>query len=372
MADVNVTLYTTPYGVPGPAGSTAELASKLVGQTFAGLQQFTEGISCGVFSYNGWTYSAFMADAINFNTSTVLDFNEQYNSLCFGSTYYSNIINNENSQNALLLGYNNMKSSLLGGGWNTSTIVGNNNFSGFPGYEPIYNTQNSVSVLGTNNFLLNPRLSQIVCIGNNTGTISTENLANQGFDRSIFIGDECMKGSTLSGTIDSVFIGTRIGSYSACTITQASNSVIIGADALYRAQGNSYVNNVIIGYQAGYVDTQNLQNSVIIGPVFGANFAAISTNYTAKAEPSLGNTQLKIGSGRTAWISGSCLGYVGIGGVTYPEGNLHVKNSFVLNPVTAPTTGTSPGVTGSIAWDNNYIYVCAAGNSWRRAPLSPF
>ena len=37
---------------------------------------------------------------------------------------------------------------------------------------------------------------------------------------------------------------------------------------------------------------------------------------------------------------------------------------------TAPASATASGTTGSIAWDNDYVYVCVATNTWKRSPLA--
>ena len=37
---------------------------------------------------------------------------------------------------------------------------------------------------------------------------------------------------------------------------------------------------------------------------------------------------------------------------------------------TAPLTSTSNGVAGQIAYDDGYVYICVATNTWKRAPLS--
>lgn len=39
---------------------------------------------------------------------------------------------------------------------------------------------------------------------------------------------------------------------------------------------------------------------------------------------------------------------------------------------TRTPTGTSAGVAGEIAWDTNFIYVCTAANTWKRATLAAF
>ena len=35
-----------------------------------------------------------------------------------------------------------------------------------------------------------------------------------------------------------------------------------------------------------------------------------------------------------------------------------------------PTANNSPGVAGQLSYDQNYLYVCVAQNSWKRIPLN--
>jgi len=37
---------------------------------------------------------------------------------------------------------------------------------------------------------------------------------------------------------------------------------------------------------------------------------------------------------------------------------------------TAPATATSTGLTGEIAYDADYVYVCVATNTWKRAAIA--
>lgn len=37
---------------------------------------------------------------------------------------------------------------------------------------------------------------------------------------------------------------------------------------------------------------------------------------------------------------------------------------------TTPATSSSNGVAGFIAFDSNYVYVCVANNTWKRAALT--
>lgn len=44
----------------------------------------------------------------------------------------------------------------------------------------------------------------------------------------------------------------------------------------------------------------------------------------------------------------------------------------VQTQVAVPATITSPGVKGTVAYDNNYLYLCVQDNTWRRAQLDLF
>lgn len=50
-------------------------------------------------------------------------------------------------------------------------------------------------------------------------------------------------------------------------------------------------------------------------------------------------------------------------------GKFTTKSLLVSTP-TPPATAASTGTTGQIEWDANYVYVCVATNTWKRAALS--
>lgn len=62
-----------------------------------------------------------------------------------------------------------------------------------------------------------------------------------------------------------------------------------------------------------------------------------------------------------------------IGGhVMAATARFEAQNGFCLrfNGGTPPATATATGAAGDIKWDSNYIYVCTATNTWKRAALS--
>lgn len=44
--------------------------------------------------------------------------------------------------------------------------------------------------------------------------------------------------------------------------------------------------------------------------------------------------------------------------------NVTIANTYV------PTANTSVGTAGQIVWDSDYLYVCIAANTWKRANIS--
>jgi len=46
-----------------------------------------------------------------------------------------------------------------------------------------------------------------------------------------------------------------------------------------------------------------------------------------------------------------------------------LKAIIIPNP-TVPTSTGSAGARGQISWDDDFIYVCVSGNSWKRSALT--
>ena len=59
-----------------------------------------------------------------------------------------------------------------------------------------------------------------------------------------------------------------------------------------------------------------------------------------------------------------------IGSIGLAAGNINVAKSLVINDYGAPTAAGDPGTQGQIVWDNSYIYICVATDTWKRANIS--
>ncbi len=60
-------------------------------------------------------------------------------------------------------------------------------------------------------------------------------------------------------------------------------------------------------------------------------------------------------------------GGVGIGGALHVGGQINGLGA--VQPGT-PASATAAGTTGQVRWDSDYLYVCTATNTWKRAPIS--
>lgn len=60
-----------------------------------------------------------------------------------------------------------------------------------------------------------------------------------------------------------------------------------------------------------------------------------------------------------------------IGGAGTPTGPLDVSgNDIRIRTSQTPASASAAGNAGEICWDSNYVYVCVATNTWKRAALS--
>jgi hypothetical protein len=67
---------------------------------------------------------------------------------------------------------------------------------------------------------------------------------------------------------------------------------------------------------------------------------------------------------------------VSVGGVFYAPSafiglGMTVGGSLILE-TDIPASSSASGTQGAITWDNNYIYICVATNSWKRVALSSY
>lgn len=58
-------------------------------------------------------------------------------------------------------------------------------------------------------------------------------------------------------------------------------------------------------------------------------------------------------------------------GTTSPNAKLEINSDkFIISNSKTPSSASDTGVTGTICWDTNYMYVCTATNTWKRTALN--
>jgi hypothetical protein len=102
-------------------------------------------------------------------------------------------------------------------------------------------------------------------------------------------------------------------------------------------------NNTAVGYRAGWASAGS--SNVFIGHTAGQN--------------EQGSTKLFIDNSSTS----SPLIYG-----EFDNNRVKINGDLQLTTKT-PSSASDTGVTGTIAWDANYIYICTATNTWKRASI---
>jgi hypothetical protein len=97
----------------------------------------------------------------------------------------------------------------------------------------------------------------------------------------------------------------------------------------------------------------------------GGGYADVAEfDYDATTSPNPLTLSLK--HNRPFVISGGSLGIA----CTDPQVKLDINdNSIRIRTAKTPTTSSAVGTQGQIAWDSNFLYVCTATNTWKRAAL---
>ena len=148
---------------------------------------------------------------------------------------------------------------------------------------------------------------------------------------------------------------------------------------LQNINGNSFASTDIVATSDNGSDEMHYINMGIASSTYAIDgFDVVSPNdgylYVAGDSylgPVVGNANLNLGS-----TTGSVRTWVGAGTLanvvtTVSESGLTVnRGTFVVSANSAPVAANSTGTAGTIAWDGDYVYVCVATDTWKRANLS--
>lgn len=182
------------------------------------------------------------------------------------------------------------------------------------------------------------------------------------------------------------FLGVSYGNSTVQGVVAAGNNVIINANGFLGVVGaNTSTRGVI---QVGTNLVVDANAIVSVSNNLAVPNVQVSSNLTSNGDATfLGDTYFgRAGANNAAvlihihgTLHSNLIPHTAdnyqIGNTTQYWSSVHTNalyaNGFsVQNGATAPANSTATGTTGQIAFDTNYIYVCVANNTWKRASLS--
>ncbi len=152
----------------------------------------------------------------------------------------------------------------------------------------------------------------------------------------------------------------------------SGDSIYVGAATKALADGDT--NEIVIGYGAigAGSNTATLGNTSITSTILRGTVQA-PILVVNNAQATTGDFRVaSAGESNMFWVdaNGATDGLVYIGGST--NGLKVAKGgivSLIGSAIRSPTSSGS-GAAGEICWDANYIYICTASNTWKRAALT--
>ena len=198
--------------------------------------------------------------------------------------------------------------------------------------------------------------------------------------------------STMASTLAGTHIGINIGGTDTIAGGSLGNfhhvvadtSISVSSGAITNWNG-FYTRTRSLGTNTGNVTTAN---GLLVDPPSWSgsgtitNFSGVrvanpgTAAFSGSGTVSAFRGEVASGTGRwNVYASGTAYNYfagaVLIGHSTFNNILLDVNdNSFRIQQSRTPASATALGNAGEICWDSNYIYVCVATDTWKRAALS--
>lgn len=162
------------------------------------------------------------------------------------------------------------------------------------------------------------------------------------------------------------------GKYNTCVGESAQRSLTYGSYNLSIGEGSLYncttgEGNVTIGYRAGYSETGSnklyIENSSSSTPLIYGEFDNDLVRIYGQlyARKTTEQFRLEYDANNYASFTVSSAGILTL---------TTSANKIALGTSRTPASATAAGTAGEICWDADYLYVCVAANTWKRATLS--
>jgi len=185
-------------------------------------------------------------------------------------------------------------------------------------------------------------------------------------------------------TTSQITAGTVTGGITTSGIvfnTLASSALsLVGVDGVSRFTASSFVTTTADSTMFSQLKMYST-NPLILGPNGNVQISVSNTLFAIKPATSSNTVQdfavitNTVNGPQNSFYIQAATQNVGLSTNT-PQATLDVNGTMRINSLT-PASSTDAGVTGQIAWDANYLYVCTAGGTtgqgtWKRVQLQSF
>jgi hypothetical protein len=244
-----------------------------------------------------------------------------------------------------------------------------------------------------------------------TQSIVSANLGMKGYVDSVasqsIYGNSNVK-SYLTGGFDGNIIPSANAVYSLGSITNQWKELFVSNSTIYiggvpistDSQGNVNIDSITVpDLWAGniYLGSVGYMSGLIFdnGTTVDGGTAQLGNIFVGSRDANLKlRSNVRIGTGTECWsvttlVPGlsqddhpslivlsntksisSTTGAVVIGGGLGVAGNINIGGNLTVSNIYVPTANNSVGTAGQIAWDGDYVYICIATNTWKRANIS--
>lgn len=203
-------------------------------------------------------------------------------------------------------------------------------------------------------------------------------------------GDIMVSGMTVGLGAGAEASNVAFGTDALAANTTGYNSVAMGAEALLEQTSGGY--NVAVGYAAWWSLSGSATYNTAIGTLAASSWTSGGSNTIIGAAagdfiasgssntligrwkgPSSGATlssTLVLSAGTTVRAYCDSAGKWGFGTTAPTAGVDTAGDAIRVRTAATPASASAAGDTGTVKWDTNYVYVCVATNTWKRAALS--
>lgn len=144
--------------------------------------------------------------------------------------------------------------------------------------------------------------------------------------------------------------------------TNGFNTVgLLNAGGFYPGSNNAQdIGSASTKWRTGYFSTSSYSPLIIGGSSSGGYLTLSSTSHATKGKIIFGSTS----------VYDEANGYLGIN-TTTPSTYFDLNSDKVrIRTAKTPSSANDTGNAGDICWDSDYIYICVATNTWKRAAIS--